>query len=122
LETTLLFFKPDGLCLESDILRLIRRRNLFIERLGTIRFNEEIIRRFYPALDDQIIKLSVQYLAGYDLPVYVVTGKNTIRIIKDIKKHVREKHGKGRTGAIIHSTNHAEEYCNEIAALRPHII
>lgn len=99
----------------------MEHEQLLVKSLGTIRFNEEIIRRFYPQLDDRIVALSVSFLSGCDLPVYVVTGENAARIVKDIKKRIREKYGKGRTGSILHSTNHPDEFADELATLRPHI-
>ncbi|MFH1611244.1 MAG: hypothetical protein ABIA83_01440 [Patescibacteria group bacterium] len=121
MEITLLFFKPDGLHLQRVALYLVRRKQLSIKSLGSIRFNETIIRSFYPQLNDRAVALSVTFLEGHDLPVYIVTGENAVRIVKDIKKRIREKRGKGRTGSIIHSTNHPNEFAEELANLQPHL-
>jgi len=113
-ESTLIFIKPDGLAIKPLILEILQQNGLSIKFLGMASFDEELIRLFYPLLNESVIQKCLTYMAGKDLPFYVISGPDAIQTVKRIKNELRKSHGNSRTGSIMHSSDDAAECAQEM--------
>jgi len=117
-ENVLVFLKPDGVLIK-DLLAaaLFNQDGLEVQEIGSFELDELRVRAFYHYLPEETIKKCIRYLANQSLPAYVIIGVDATNKIKKLKKILRDRWGKNRTGALLHSTDKPEEFEHEIRLL-----
>jgi len=117
-ESVLVFLKPDGVLIKDLlIVALFNQESLAVQEIGSFELDELRIRAFYHYLPEETIKKCIQYLTNQSLPAYVVIGVDATSRIKKLKRMLRDRWGKGRTGVLLHSTDKPEELQHEIQLL-----
>ena len=99
MERILVFLKPDGINLRGIITDLFSSHGLQCNFVGTVKFTESLLRKFYPHLAERSLLKTTGFFQNHELPVFIVSGNNITLEIKSLKKEIRRRHGKGRTGA-----------------------
>lgn len=122
MEQTILFLKPDGLHFQEIILQILHDNNLSYLLFDEIQFDETLIRSFYPCLSEEVIQKCIPYFSQQTLPIYIISGNNAVEKTKELKQKIRQLYGRGRTGEILHCTNHSNEFELEIELLKRKLV
>ena len=105
-----MFIKPDGICIKEFILSEFQKEDIDFMYLGTFTFDESLLKAIYPQLPDHVFPIASKFFMGHSLPVYEALGSSIISKVKVIKEELREKHGNGLVGALLHSSENNDEY------------
>lgn len=109
-ERVLIFIKPDGIRIKEFILSEFQRANIDFMYLGSFTFDDSLLKAIYPQLPERIFPVASRFFVGHNLPIYEALGTSIISKVKVIKEELREKHGNGLVGALLHSSESNDEY------------
>lgn len=103
-EFALIIIKPDATerGLEAEILLELNGIGLHVARCGTIQFSTELVLEFYEWEKLDYPEEIHAYMCVTPLPVWIVTGDNTIAKAMALKTSLRKKYYSGPLKNLFH--------------------
>lgn len=110
---SLVMLKPDAL--ERNLIQVIEHSfcnaGLEIILRTTIKFEERMIFSLWPQIYGiEYIRKNIDYLVGYELPVWLLEGNNAIMVADSIKKELRKKYCNSTIKTLMHCPDSLEEF------------
>src|SRR3989344_6632207 len=119
-EFALVLIKPDAIeqGLESEIFNGLRTRGLGVERIGTIKFDQQLVLDFYEWGKLDYPEAIMGYICVTPLPIWIVTGEGVITKTMALKNCLRKKYSHGPLKNLFHCPCSFEESKRQFNLIR----